>query len=89
MLENDDFIRVIKYYLPHLILILIIKFVDIELDGSLQIILGVAITFIGFGVQARGKGLHKHFNHNDIFHVIQMIAIFVIFTGVRQLIDIS
>jgi hypothetical protein len=31
--------------------------------------------------------LHKHFNHNDLFHVIQLAAVFFYWRGVARMRD--
>lgn len=36
------------------------------------VLAGVAITFAGALVQQSGLRLHEHFNHNDVFHLIQI-----------------
>lgn len=38
-------------------------------------------------VQASGFALHRHFNHNDLYHVIQIAAMVLLFVGARQLRD--
>jgi hypothetical protein len=38
-------------------------------------------------VQASGVTLHRHFNHNDLFHVIQIGATLVFYRGARRLRD--
>lgn len=45
----------------------------------------VAISFVGAAVQMSGLTLHRHFNHNDLFHVLQMIGLYLIFkAGLRM-----
>jgi hypothetical protein len=41
----------------------------------------------GLAIQMSGFGLHRDFNHNDIFHVIQIVAMFLFFKGARDLQD--
>jgi hypothetical protein len=48
---------------------------------------GVVVSLRGAGVQASGFELHEDFNHNDLYHVVQTIAIALFYTGARQLRD--
>ena len=57
--------------------------------GSGAILAGVALSVIAGLVQASGLDLHRHFNHNDLYHVIQMVAIVAYYRGVRQLADFA
>jgi hypothetical protein len=46
---------------------------------------GVAGSLAAGLVQASGFALHQHFNHNDLYHVIQLAAMFLFYRGVRAL----
>jgi hypothetical protein len=37
---------------------------------------GVAVSLAGVAVQQSGWGLHQHFNHNDIYHLIQIVGLY-------------
>lgn len=57
-------------------------------DGASRAMLGaVALSVVGAGVQASGFALHRHFNHNDLFHVIQLAATVLFYRGARRLRD--
>ena len=51
------------------------------------IISAVFLTVIGLGIQLTGFGFHQDFNHNDIFHVLQIVAMSLFFNGARHLED--
>lgn len=87
MRSHDEFIFVIAYYVPYLVFILIIELFFLSTISAPFMISGIIITFMGFAVQASRKGIHTNFNHNDIFHVVQMIAMFVFYRGVINLTD--
>jgi hypothetical protein len=38
-------------------------------------------------VQARRLAPHRLFNHNDLYHVIQMVALYAFYRGGLQLVD--
>jgi hypothetical protein len=51
------------------------------------ILAGVAVSVIAALVQASGLALHRHFNHNDLYHVIQIAAMALLYKGARRLRD--
>lgn len=48
---------------------------------------GVALSIVAAAVQASGYALHANFNHNDIYHVFQIAAMWLFYSGARQLRD--
>jgi hypothetical protein len=50
---------------------------------------GVAVSVAGALVQASGFALHAHFNHNDLYHLIQIAAMAFLYRGARVLRDTS
>ena len=55
--------------------------------GSGAILAGVALSVVAGLAQASGIDLHRHFNHNDLYHLIQLVAILAYYRGARQLTD--
>jgi hypothetical protein len=49
------------------------------------ILAGVAVSFAGALVQASELRLHEHFNHNDLYHVIQIPALVLLYRGAKRL----
>ena len=47
----------------------------------------VAVAALAAAVQASGFALHRHFNHNDLYHVIQAGAMTLFYKGARLLRD--
>jgi len=57
-------------------------------DGTVKwIAAGVLVTLIGLMVQRTGFRSRMDFNHNDIFHVIQIAAFYLLFRGACTLRD--
>ena len=57
-------------------------------DGTVKwIASGVLVTLIGLTVQQTGFRRHSEFNHNDIYHLIQIAAFYLLFRGARTLSD--
>ena len=48
---------------------------------------GVVLSVVAGLVQASGFAPHPHFNHNDLYHVIQLAAIALLYLGARRLTD--
>ena len=83
--RNDDFKTVIRFYTPAMMLLLLMMLYSLlrfQSDGTSWIIFSVLIAFAGAAVQQSGFSFHKHFNHNDIYHVFQMGSMFLLYKGV-------
>jgi hypothetical protein len=55
--------------------------------GMAWLIAGVLVSLAAGIVQARRLALHRHFNHNDLYHVIQMAALYAFYRGGALLVD--
>ena len=55
--------------------------------GMRWLVAGVAVSLVAGLVQVRRIAFHRHFNHNDLFHVIQMVALYLFFRGGALLVD--
>ena len=51
------------------------------------IIAGVLVSFLSAAVQQSGFSLHAHFNHNDLYHVIQIAGLYLLYRGAALLRD--
>ena len=58
-----------------------------RLPGSSWMLAAAAVSAIAAAIQASGFALHRHFNHNDLYHVTQMAAMGMFYAGVRRLRD--
>lgn len=54
---------------------------------SLWMLGGVGASAFAAGVQLMGYTLHPNFNHNDLYHVIQIAAMTLYYIGARRLRD--
>ncbi len=83
--QNVSFNLVIFDYLPVLLLLLLmnsIEFAKTKNHAAKMMVIGILVSIAGTLVQMSGFGFHLHFNHNDIYHVIQMVAIYLMYKAV-------
>jgi hypothetical protein len=45
---------------------------------------GVGMSVLAALAQASGLALHRHFNHNDLYHVIQIAAMLLFYRGLSE-----
>lgn len=87
----DRFWVAIAYYLPASIFLLLVLFARYLHSFERRLLLalsGVALTFVASAVQNFGIALHPtYFNHNALYHVIQAVALLLIFLGARWLVE--
>ena len=90
MTIHDEFLFVIYDYGSMSVGVLVLqlygwyKFQD---RSAPWLITGVLISVLAAVVQAAGLSFHRHFNHNDLYHVIQMGGMVVFCRGARLLKD--
>jgi hypothetical protein len=42
---------------------------------------GLIVTLLGLAIQQSGWSLHTHFNHNDLYHLVQMAGLYCLCRG--------
>lgn len=90
MTMHDDFRYVIYDYAPSMLAVLGLQAADWRWQpGAPWIVAGIVVSFAAAAVQQSGIRLHRHFNHNDLYHVIQMGAIWLLYKGGRLLADLE
>ena len=50
---------------------------------------GLYISLAGVLIQTSGWSFHEHFNHNDIYHVVQMFGLYCFYRGALFLHDLA
>lgn len=80
MIAHNDFVFVIADYGATLLLVGIAQFVYRE-PGRRWVLASIALSVVAAGVQQSGLDLHRHFNHNDLYHVIQLVALWLLYRG--------
>ena len=90
MATHVEFRYVVYDYVPSMVAILLIHAVPGSLrndPGARSILAGLALSFVAALVQLARLAPHPHFNHNDLYHVIQIAASWVLYRGVIRLRD--
>lgn len=80
MIFHDGFVWVIADYGITLILVGAMQLVRRSV-ATPWILGSIALSVIGALVQMSGFSLHKHFNYNDLYHVIQLVALWLLYRG--------
>ena len=86
--HKNNFYYVIVDYLSAMSRILILQiyiFYRYQKPSALWIIMGIIISFIAAGVQQSGWIFANNFNHNDLSHIISLIAFYLLYRGSRLL----
>ena len=65
----------------------VIEMVRRRAPGMTWLIAGVLVSVVGGIVQARRIAPHRQFNHNDLYHAIQMAALYAFYRGGMLLVD--
>lgn len=90
MLAHDEFIYVIVDSGVAMIAIAVLHGGSVMRNNdraSLWVLGGIVVSVLAAGVQASGFALHRHFNHNDLYRVIQIAAMTLLYIGGVRLHD--
>lgn len=55
--------------------------------GTGWMVAGVGVSLVAGLVQVRRIAPHRYFNHNDLYHVVQMVALYLFYRGGALLVD--
>lgn len=78
---------VIANYMPDMLFLLALHFYTFSKDKNKEnmwIVYGILISFASSVLQQLKIGIHMHFNHNDLYHVLQMVAVYMYYKTVRS-----
>jgi hypothetical protein len=83
----QEFLIAIAFYLPAAAFLLGVLVLTYRRTASRQVLAataGLGLTLVASGLQQAGVGLHPlYFNHNALYHLIQAVALLLIFWGAR------
>ncbi len=84
MITHNNFLYVIADYGLTLLIVGIVMLVR-RGPATPWVIGSIVVSVIGALVQQSGFALHRHFNHNDLYHVIQLAALWLLYRGGMQM----
>lgn len=90
MTSHNDFRYVINDYGSTMAVVLVLQIWQWQARNAASapwIVGGILVSSVGSYIQQSDFALHQHFNHNDIFHVIQLLALYLLYRGGRLLED--
>lgn len=80
------FYTVLNYGLDMLVLLAIsLWFFRRAPTGLGWMITGVLVTFVGSAIQQLNISPHRYFNHNDLYHAVQLFALYGFYRGAGNL----
>lgn len=92
ILRDDRFLWAVLFYTAAMLVVLMVMLHDLflrGLAGSGLVVAGILVSFAAAIIQRSGLTLHRHFNHNDLYHVVQMIGLYYLYLGAMMLQDWS
>jgi hypothetical protein len=87
MLGHDDYIFVVGDTGSALLVVAALHLLALAHPASRWMLAGAAASLAAAGVQAGRVALHPQFNHNDLYHVVQIAAMLLFFAGARRMTD--
>ncbi|MCX5833359.1 MAG: hypothetical protein NTV99_02375 [Deltaproteobacteria bacterium] len=90
ILRDDRFLWAVLFYTATMLVVLTVMLYDLfsrGLAGSGLVVAGILVSFAAAIIQRSGLTLHRHFNHNDLYHVVQMIGLYYLYRGTMLLKD--
>lgn len=80
MTAHSEFVWVIIDYGVALLIVGVVHLVR-RGPATRWVIASIIVSVIGALVQMARLALHEHFNHNDLYHVIQLVALWLLYRG--------
>ena len=87
MVGHDEFIFVVADTASAMLAVAALHLLALENPATRWILAGVAVSLLAAGIQAGRVALHQHFNHNDLYHVVQIAAMLLYYAGVKRMRD--
>ncbi|MBN4081001.1 hypothetical protein JYT44_01415 [Caldithrix abyssi] len=85
---DHDIINAVKLYIPSALFVMgvmIYGWLSKGDQGALWILGGFLVTIGGASFTVTKFGSHIHFNYNDIFHVTQIVGMYLIYRGAMMI----
>ena len=89
--NHDDFVYAVINNLSTFVIIVVLQvsaLIRYRAESAKWILSGVAISLISAAIQRSGFDLHVYFNHNDLYHVVQIAGLYLFYRGASVLQDL-
>jgi hypothetical protein len=85
VIENPVFLSAIAAYGVAFAMLIGARLYLRPLDGAGRLLLaGVALSVVAAAVQQSGWSIHRYFNHNDLYHVVQAVAVWLLYRAAMK-----
>lgn len=89
MLGHDAFLFVVADTASAMLAVAALHLLALDNPSTRWILGGVLVSLIAAGIQAGRLALHEHFNHNDLYHVVQIAAMCLYYAGAKRMRDLA
>ena len=82
LVRRPIFLFAIVAYAAAFAVLVAIRLLTRALDASGRLVLwGVVVSAAAAAIQQSGWGIHRYFNHNDLYHVVQAAGVWLLYRG--------
>ncbi len=85
--REPQFGRAVTSYALDLAAVLILQSYRWNLPGSGWVVAAIAVSAVAAVVQTSRLALHRSFNHNDLYHLVQAAALYLLYRGAAVLLS--
>ena len=84
VIRNPVFLMAILAYGAALAVLVGVQLFARRLDfGGWLLLAGVVLSLVAAGIQQSGVAIHQYFNHNDLYHVVQAVAVWFLYLAAK------
>ena len=91
-IDHDDFVYAVLNNLSTFVIVIALQvsaLIRYKAESAKWILSGVAVSLVSAAIQRSGFDLHIHFNHNDLYHVVQIAGLYLFYRGASVLQDMT
>jgi energy-converting hydrogenase Eha subunit A len=87
--QYQQFVPMAIDYGSAMLVVVLLQWVQLERQrrSAIWISAGIGVSMIAIGIQATRISIAPSFNHNDLYHLVQMVALYLLYRGARILKD--
>jgi len=86
VIRNPVFLMAILAYGAAFAVLVGVRLFTRPLDlGGRLLLAGVVLSLIAAGIQQSGVAIHRNFNHNDLYHVVQAVAVWFLYLAAKRM----